>query len=291
MLDAPHVAGEETRRAIFAQPEWLRGVPSDRRLPEGRVLHTGCGTSFHAAQTGGWAEQALELVLRPREADVLVVVSHEGDTALSLEAAQAFDGPVWLVTGKPDSPLGELADEVVVATPEIEKSWCHTASYTCAVATIAALHGADVGALPGLVERALEHHEPLTEHERIMVVGAGRDWPTAQEAVLKLREGAHIPAAAHQTEQLLHGHLAAVDERVRAFVLEGEGRAAERAAAAVAALRVLGCETTLVPTVHPVVDIVRFQLLTLDLAEARGIDPDPIHRDDPRWARAAEVSK
>jgi D-arabinose 5-phosphate isomerase GutQ len=67
-------------------------------------------------------------VLRPREADALVLVSHEGGTALTLEAARAFDGPVWLVTGKSDSPLGELADEVVVATPEIEKSWCHTAS-------------------------------------------------------------------------------------------------------------------------------------------------------------------
>jgi len=74
---------------------------------------------------------------------------------------------------------------------------------------------------------------------------------------------------------------------VRAFVLEGEGRAAERAADAAAALRELGCETTLVPTEHPVVDIVRFQLLTLELAEARGIDPDPIHRDDARWKRAA----
>ena len=88
-------------------------------------------------------------------------------------------------------------------------------------------------------------------------------------------------------EQLLHGHLAAIDESVRAFVLEGEGRVAERAAGAVAALQELGCETTVVPTEHPVVDIVRFQLLTLELAEARGIDPDPIHRDDPRWKRAA----
>jgi glucosamine--fructose-6-phosphate aminotransferase (isomerizing) len=277
------------RRAIFAQPEWLRAIPSDKRLPEGRVLHTGCGTSFHAAQTGGWAEQALELVLLPREADALVVVSHEGDTPLTLEAAQAFGGPVWLVTGKPDSPLGELADEVLVATPEIEQSWCHTASYACAVATIAALHGEEVGGLPGLVERALEHREPVSSHERWLVAGAGRDWPTAQEAVLKLREGTYVAAEAHETEQLLHGHLAAVDESVRAFVLEGEGRAAERAAGAVAALRELGCDTTLVPTVHPVADIVRFQLLTLDLAEARGVDPDKIRRDDPRWERAREA--
>jgi glucosamine--fructose-6-phosphate aminotransferase (isomerizing) len=287
MLDAAHVAGEKMRRAIHLQPAWLREVPTDKRLPDGRVLYTGCGTSFHAAQTAGWALQALELVLAPQEADALVVISHEGETKLALEAAQAFDGPVWLVTGKPDSPLGEIADEVVVATPEVEQSWCHTASYTCAVAALAALRAEEVGALPGLVERALEHREPVSSHDRFLVAGAGRDWPTAQEAVLKLREGAWIAAEAYETEQLLHGHLAAVDESVRAFVLEGEGRAAERAAEAVAALRELGCETTLVPTEHPVADIVRFQLLTLDLADARGIDPDPIRRDQPRWERAA----
>ena len=283
----PHVTGKHMRRAIAVQPEWLRDVPTQRRLPQGRVLHTGCGTSFHAAQTAGWAEQALELVLRPRGADVLVVVSHEGTTTLSLEAARAFDGPVWLVTGKQESPLAELAAEVVVATPEIERSWCHTASYTCAVAALRALHGEDVSGLPALVERALGERLPVSDHERFLVAGAGRDWPTAQEAVLKLREGAFVAAEAHHTEQLLHGHLAAVDESVRCFVLEGEGRAAERAAGAAAALRELGCETTLVPTAHPVVDIVPFQLLTLELAEARGVDPDMIRRDDPRWERAA----
>ncbi|MDX6483260.1 MAG: hypothetical protein QOE95_1031 [Gaiellaceae bacterium] len=281
--------GARTRAAIGAQPEWLTVVPTDRRLPDGaRVVYTGCGTSFHAAQTGGTAVQALELVLRREpDADVLVCVSHEGDTALTLEAAQAFDGPTWLVTGKPDSPLAAACDEVVVCTPEVEQSWCHTASYTCADAALAALRGEDVSWLAGAVEEALGRREPVPEQERIMVVGAGRDWPTAQEAVLKIREGAHLPAAAHETEQLLHGHLAAVDERVRAYVLEGEGRAAERARDAVAALEILGCETTLVPTVHPVVDVVRFQLLTVDLAEKRGVNPDAIHRDDPRWQRAA----
>jgi glutamine---fructose-6-phosphate transaminase (isomerizing) len=279
--------GEQTRAAIAAQPEWLRAVPTDLRLPSGRVVYTGCGTSFHAAQTGGAAMQALEAVRAPPEADLLVVLSHEGDTPLTLEAARAFRGTRWLVTGKPDSPLGELCDEVVVATPDVERSWCHTASYTCAVAALAALRGQDVSGLPDAVADVLAGERfQVTAHERIMVVGAGRDWPTAQEAVLKLREGAFLPAAAHHTEQLLHGHLAAVDERVRAFVLESEGRAAERAHDAVRALEILGCDVTLVPTVHPAVDIVRFQLLTVDLAEARGVDPDRIRRDDERWARA-----
>ena len=58
-----------------------------------------------------------------------------------------------------------------------------------------------------------------------------------------------------------------------------------RAADAVGALRELGCDVTLVPTRHPVVDIVPFQLLTIDLAEARGVDPGP----DPLGRPALEA--
>ncbi|MDQ3867610.1 MAG: SIS domain-containing protein, partial [Actinomycetota bacterium] len=276
------------------QPEWLRGVGKrvgERRLPPGRVVLTGCGTSFHAAQTGGGALQALELVLEPPEADLLVAVSHEGETEVTLEAVRAFDGPAWLVTGKAESPLAAVAEEVLVVAPEVEKSWCHTASYTCAVAALEVLRGRDVSPLPEAVEGVLERAPDVSDHERWLVAGAGRDWPTAQEAVLKLREGAFVAAEAHQTEQLLHGHLAAVDETVRAFVLEGEGRAAERARQAAAALEILGCDVELVPTSHPVVDIVPFQLLTLALAERKGVDPDWIRRDDERWKRAAAAHK
>lgn len=280
----------KTRAAIAAQADWLAQVPADLRLTEGRVVAVGCGTSFHAAQTAGEGVDALEFLLDPPEADLLVLVSHEGGTPLTLEAARAFAGPKWLVTGKAESPIGDLCDEVVVATPDIEASYCHTASYTCAVAALAALRGEDISWLPGAVAEALAGERlPVSDHERFLIAGAGRDWPTAQEAALKLREGVYVPTEAHRLEELLHGHLSAVDETVRCFVLEGEGRAAARAADVVAALRELGCDVTLVPTRHPVVDIVRFQLLTLDLAEARGTNPDVIRRDDPRWQRARDA--
>jgi glutamine---fructose-6-phosphate transaminase (isomerizing) len=288
------MSGEQTKAAIAAQPEWLAQVPTGRRFPDGaRLIFTGCGTSFHAAQTGGEAVQALELVLRPkRDADLLVVVSHAGETALTLEAARAWPGPKWLVGGTPDGPIAELCDEVIVCTPALEESWCHTASYTCAVAALAALHGEDVSWLPAAVAEALGAELPTVgAQERFLVAGAGRDRPTAHEAALKLREGAWVAAEAYETEQLLHGYLAAVDESVRAFVLEGEGRASERAAGAVAALRELGCDVDLVPTRHPVVDVVMFQRLTVAIADARGREPDRIRRDDERWARAAQASK
>jgi glutamine---fructose-6-phosphate transaminase (isomerizing) len=286
------VAGGLTKTAIAAQPEWLRQVPErvgDRRFPTGaRVLFTGCGTSFHAALACGPAAQALDAVqgLGP-EADVLVAISHEGGTRLALEAVEAFAEETWTITGAADGKIAQAVDHVVVATPEIEKSYCHTASYTCAVAAGRALLGEDVSGLADLVQRELDT-EPLgaSEHERFAVVGGAADQPTVLEAVLKLREGAHVAAESHHTEQLLHGHLAAIDASVRCLVLEGTGGTAERAQDVLRALRELGCEATVVPSVHPVVDIVRFQRLTVDLAEGRGIDPDIIRWDEEPWDRA-----
>ena len=280
---------------MAAQPAWLAQVPErvgEARLPAGaRVLFTGCGTSYHAALACGPAAQALELVLgNAPAADVLVAISHEGGTRLTLEAVEAFAGETWLVTGAADSALARAVDRVVVVTPELEESYCHTASYTCAVTAGRALQDEDVSGLAAAVERELAA-EPLgaSEHDRFLVAGAGGNVATALEAVLKLREGAHVAAEAHHTEQLLHGHLAAIDSSVRCFVLEGEGRATERAAGALRALAEIGADGVLVPTTHPVVDIVRFQRLTCDLAESRGIDPDLIRRDEEPWDRARQT--
>ncbi len=284
--------GDLTRKSIALQPEWLRQVPErvgDLRLPEGkRVLFTGCGTSFHAALACGPAAQALEVVLgNAPDADVLVALSHEGGTRLAVEAVEAFRGETWVITAVEDSPIARAVDRVVVATPEVEESYCHTVSYTCAVAAGRALLGEDVTGLAGDVEQALaEPPLAVSDHQRFAVVGAGNDEPTVLEAVLKLREGVRVAAEAHHTEQLLHGHLAAIDPAVRCLVLEGAGRAAERAGDVVRALGEIGCEAELFPSRHPVVDIVRFQRLTVDLADARGIDPDLIRWDEEPWDRA-----
>jgi glucosamine 6-phosphate synthetase-like amidotransferase/phosphosugar isomerase protein len=283
------VPGGLTARAIASQPEWLRVLRVEERpAPGTRVLFTGCGTSFHAALACGRATQALDVVLgEAPEAEVLVAISHEGGTTLTLEAVGGFAGETWAITGKADSAIPEACDHVVVATPAVEESYCHTASYTCAVAAGRALLGEDVSGLADAVEAKLEEPAwPTSAHERWVVAGAGGDRATALEAVLKLREGAHVAAEAHQTEQLLHGHLAAIDDGVRCFVLQGQGRAAERAEAAVRALGEIGCDVTLVETTHPVVDIVPFQRLAVDLANERGVDPDLIRWDEDPWDRA-----
>jgi len=286
------VPSQLTRSAVSAQVEWLRQVPErvgSQRLPTGSsALFTGCGTSFHAALACGPAAQALEVLLgNAPDADVLVAISHEGGTRLTREAVESFAGETWLVTGASESPLAQAVDHVVVATPQLEKSYCHTASYTCAIAAGRALRGEDVSGLAAAVQRELDA-EPLgaSEHDRFVVAGAGGDDATVLEAVLKLREGAHVAAEAHHTEQLLHGHLAAIDSAVRCFLLEGAGRAADRARDAERALVALGCDVTVRATTHPVVDIVRFQRLAVDLADARDVDADLIRWDEEPWDRA-----
>jgi glucosamine 6-phosphate synthetase-like amidotransferase/phosphosugar isomerase protein len=275
------MAGEKTREAVFAQPNWLRRVAVDRRFPDHKLAFTGCGTSFHAAQTGGRAVEALDASISPPDADVLVCVSHEGMTRMTRAAASVFPGTTIGVTAVEESPLAAECDVAVSMPGPPEESMCHTRGYTCAVATLAALRGEEIAWLPSAVEEALGQDVGDPPLGRVLVAGADTAWPTAQEGVLKLREGAYLPAEAHHTEELLHGHLAAIDETVRAYVLDGP-----RAADAVRALETLGCETTLVPTRHPVVDIVFFHLLMLAAAEARGTNPDLIRREDERWERA-----
>jgi fructoselysine-6-P-deglycase FrlB-like protein len=281
-----------TEATIGAQPEWLRALNVRQRLPAGAsVVHTGCGTSFHAAQTGGWAVQALDAAADPPAADILVCVSHEGETELTLRAAERFGGAVWLVTGAAGSPLAAVAAEVVVCTPSIETSWCHTASYTCAVTALQQLHGGDTSRTADEVEAALAQPVSLPSQERVIIVGSGSDWPTAQEAALKLREGAQADAVAYHTEQILHGYLAPVDDSYAAYVLLGEaGIRRERAEAAASTLEAIGCPATRLPGGRPVPDIVFFHLLTLGLAEARGVDPDSIGRaEGSALGRAAGV--
>ena len=103
--------GKLTRAALAAQPAWLAQVPErvgEARLPgSARVLFTGCGTSYHAALACGPAAQALELVLgKAPAADVLVAISHEGETKLTLEAVEAFAGHVLAEGIRPASIAG-----------------------------------------------------------------------------------------------------------------------------------------------------------------------------------------
>lgn len=163
----------------------------------------------------------------------------------------------------------------------------------------------------------------LAGRARLLVVASGADRPAGRELVLKVEEGAWLPAAFRDLETFLHGHLAGAseDDGLVLVLADRDGRPERvaRAAGVLRAARVLGIEAAAIVTTDVAADLptdltpagrivipeapelpapiaallgtaTPLQLVTERLARARGIDPDPIHRDVDRWRQAAAAA-
>jgi len=159
--------------------------------------------------------------------------------------------------------------------------------------------------------------------ERLLVVGSGSDLIAARELTLKVEEGVHLPAASRDVETMLHGHLAGSDDATGLVLILAEpvaqGARTSRALGVLRAFRELGLragailadavageiDPELTPAGRVVVrtssslpdpvaallaTVVPLQRLTEELAIARGVNPDPIRRDDPRYLAASDAA-
>ncbi len=327
------------------------------------VVVTGCGTSEHAAMAtaailrDGWraarftgrgpvSVQAFELAQDPPSAGLVIGISHEGGTAATiaaLEAARAGGARTALVTASAGSPAASAAD-IVLATVEMDRSWCHTVGYVSPIVAATAVTGILAGGTPSpgrpqarLADGIEAAHVAGPDGSRpdarigaaiaaarhLLVVASGVDRVTARELTLKVEEASYVPSAMRDLETFLHGHLPATgpDAALLLVLLERgglEARAARaRQALAAAAATGMACgailgadAAALVPAaLTPAGRIVvpenasmpngpaallgaagPLQLVTLEVALARGTNPDPIRRDDPVYLRAAEAA-
>jgi glucosamine--fructose-6-phosphate aminotransferase (isomerizing) len=179
----------------------------------------------------------------------------------------------------------------------------------------------------GLVPDALAATESmataLADVARLIVTGTGVDRPAARELVLKVEEGAHLAAAYRDLETVLHGHLAGMDAGTGLVLILTDPAAADaraaraagvlRAAAAIgvragailSATHAAAIDPDLTPAGRLLVpdaaalpapsasllgSAIPLQLLTERLARVRGVNPDPIRRDDPAYLRAADAA-
>ena len=77
--------------------------------------------------------------------------------------------------------------------------------------------------------------------DRLIVIASGVDRPAARELVLKVEEGAHLPAAMRDLETLLHGHLAGMDARTGVVLILTDAAAGDdRVRRAAGVLRAVG---------------------------------------------------
>lgn len=224
----------------------LAAALRDAALSLEPIVVTGCGTSEHAAigvagivrdalgdaflpSLGSLVEArgALDVALEPQPSGLCLGISHEGGTAATiraLDAAHQNGAATAAITVTARAPIATVA-EIVVATEELDQSWCHTVGYLAPIlaATAVAAHLLDrelprttiVEALASGLATSSEAEAiaaALAERSHVLVVGGGADVATARELALKIEEGAWLPAAHRDPEMLLHGHLAATDE-------------------------------------------------------------------------------
>jgi glucosamine--fructose-6-phosphate aminotransferase (isomerizing) len=159
----------------------------------------------------------------------------------------------------------------------------------------------------------------LGPRRHVIVLGSGADRIAGRELTLKIEEGAWIPSAYRDLETFLHGHLPATGEQTALVLLATDRRAGtarlDRARQALAAAAEIGVASAVIAT-----DVARqaladhssagfiavdeaaslppaqaslfattapLQLLTERISRVRGTNPDPIRRDDDRYAAAA----
>jgi glutamine---fructose-6-phosphate transaminase (isomerizing) len=317
------------------------------------IAVTGCGTSEHGAQ--GLAElldeaivarggpsgriemrQAFDAGLLVRPGGLLITVSSGGHSKASSSAMAAARGAGArnvLITEFRASPCRDLAD-VVMTTEPIDASYCHSVGYTApmiAGASIAAAHAGwelDAGAVAahltdllgvrGAVRAAAER---FRRAERVLTAGSGADRGAARELALKLAEGAWIPSAMLDLENVMHGHLVAHDDRSTLVLVATDGTSAgsraERAAQILRATRHIGLETVaivderMLPAIGAdtagatvavpcapelpgslgalLASAVALQLLTLEVAVVRGTNPDTLRREQPPYFEAVAI--
>ena len=256
--------------AVWAAGGWVTVVGSGTSEYSAMAVAEVLEEARRAAGAQGAVEarEAFEASLDPRDAGMLVVVSHgaRSRAAVSaLEAARARGRATALITaGGSDTPAA-LVSDLVFVTPQVDGSFCHTIGYVSPILAAAAVSAAfnrvavDASALGAHLDRVLEGAQEigaiaarLAGATQYLTSGSGADMIAARELALKIEEGVRVPAAMRGLETLLHGHLVPADGRTSAIFLATDRRdgakRAERTNTALRAARRLDIRTALIAT-------------------------------------------
>ena len=250
---------------------------------------------------------------RPELSDVLLLTVSQSGTSLDLietvSTARAGGATTLAVTNSPDSELACAAEFHFDALAGPEICVAATKSYSAQLLSLWLIiegmlgrDGAAAHAVPAAAASLVERRDEVAGlasryrfTDRLVTTARGYSYATAREAALKLMETSYVGAHAFSGADLLHGPLAMIDHDnpVLAVVPDGRGadamrpvldRLAERGADVAVFggsqsthLGTIGFDVgcgPLAEDLHPVVDIIPLQQLALEMALARGYDPD-----------------
>jgi fructoselysine-6-P-deglycase FrlB-like protein len=280
-MQMPHVTSE-----IRRQPEsWMRAIALASSVsatlprPGERVAVIGCGTSWYMAEayaalreSSGHGETdyfaAADLPLH-RSYDRLVAITRSGTTTEVLSAIAGVSFPTTAITADSSSVVVGAADQSIVLDFADEQSVVQTVFATTALMLLRASLGEQLGGVISQSEQALSAppNPVLDGVQQFTFLGQGWAHAMAREAALKMRESAQAWTEAYPQREYRHGPIS-IAEPGRVVWIFGQP-----VRGLVDDIRATGA-TLICDELDPVADLVRAQLFAVQLAEARGLDPD-----------------
>jgi fructoselysine-6-P-deglycase FrlB-like protein len=216
-----------------------------------------------------------------RRYDCVLAISRSGTTTEVLRALDVLgeQAATISISAVPDSPVLKAAQHRIVLEFADEKAVVQTRFATTTLALLRAHLGDDVEAAAEDAERALTLSLPFDPRRFEQFVFLGRDWSIAlaHEASLKLREAGGAWSEAYPALEYRHGPIS----------LGGPGSAVWCFGAIPADLvdEVVATGATVVQNgLDPLAELVLAQRMAVELAQARGLDPD-----HPRHLRRSVV--
>jgi glucosamine--fructose-6-phosphate aminotransferase (isomerizing) len=310
--------------------ELISGQELPNLDPSRPILFSGIGTSLHAARVAAeWFTRLSSGAVRPlaidahdlgttapiRPVDQVVVISHRGYKLFpnaSLERARSAGALTIAITGR---AAPEQRADHILRTCENETAGTFSVSYLASLTVLARMaasfeadparpFGRAQALLPDAISRTLSFELPdpvverLSTTEVLLLFGFGIDLPTAQEAALKIKEGAWMWTEAMAPEFALHGTPASYRPGMGCVLIEPGEDDGGRTAILRRVMKKLGtkivadcsespdAELRFVsphPLLRPFTAILPFHRLTAELARSRGTDPDTLHGHREPW--------
>jgi glucosamine--fructose-6-phosphate aminotransferase (isomerizing) len=164
-------------------------------------------------------------------------------------------------------------------------------------------HLRDLQQIPDLVSEVLSRMEPvralareLAQEERVLFLGRHVGYPMALEGALKLKELAYISAEGFPAGEIKHGPIALIDEGTPVVIIAPRHALQPKLVNNVQEVRARGARTIVIATdgdesvtpyadtviripdtkslLTPLLTIVPMQVLSAEIARARGLDVD-----------------
>jgi glucosamine--fructose-6-phosphate aminotransferase (isomerizing) len=298
-------------------------------LSDKKLLFTGNGTAYHAAQIGAGFlyktnkrnafVQSFELLNYYMPVHGIVVgISNSGKTKSTIDSLiyQKKFAYIVGITHYYNTPMDKISNKSIVIDSD-DKSLCNTKSFfdnAIAAMYIGSKYSKldmDINKVIDTIKKLIasmdskmkEIANKISYANRIFVLGAGPEEPVAREAAQKIKEATHIHAEGIELEEFIHGCTSLIDEKSILIIIDN-GTVNSRAQDIVNACKVVGTRTVVLngngdysidlpdlgdEYLNALLNMIPLYYLAYYLAVEMHVNPDLLRFDEEKYRKFDDI--